>query len=92
MTTQVSATSACKPFSATAQTRLMWISLAIFVLALTAGMAMVFVGFQLQGLVDTKFDPYDFGAMGKSLATGQGFAPFGVLIDPAGPADDVRFG
>jgi 4-amino-4-deoxy-L-arabinose transferase-like glycosyltransferase len=59
--------------------------LIVFVGALAIGLAMVFVGFHLQTLVDTKFDPYDFGAMGKSLVEGHGFAPFGNLIERRAP-------
>ncbi len=59
--------------------------LIVFVGALVIGLAMVFVGFHLQTLVDTKFDPYDFGAMGKSLVEGHGFAPFGNLIERRAP-------
>ena len=41
---------------------------------------MVFVGFDAQALVKDKFDPYFFGEMGKSLARGEGFAPYGSLL------------
>src|SRR5438309_1615651 len=46
--------------------------LVIFLVASAVGLAMVFVGVRSQSLVDTKFDPYYFGEMGKSLAHGDG--------------------
>ena len=52
----------------------------IFTLGLVTGLTMVFAGFSAQTLVSDKFDPYFFGAMGKSLARGEGFAPYGVLL------------
>jgi hypothetical protein len=46
---------------------------------------MVFGGFDSQSFVTDKFDPYYFGEMGKSLARGEGFAPFGVLLKRRSP-------
>ena len=66
--------------------------LLVFGIALVVGLAMVFVGFHAQSLVDTKFDPYDFGAMGKSLAEGPGFAPFGNLIERRAPLYPLMIG
>jgi 4-amino-4-deoxy-L-arabinose transferase-like glycosyltransferase len=53
---------------------------------------MVFVGFRLQTLVDTTFDPYYFGEMGKSIAHGQGFTPFGTLIQRRAPLYPLMIG
>jgi hypothetical protein len=55
-------------------------ALRIVLLALAAGLVLVFVVFGKQNLVDTRFDPYYFAAMGKSLANGEGFTPYGILI------------
>jgi 4-amino-4-deoxy-L-arabinose transferase-like glycosyltransferase len=57
----------------------------VFALALAASLAMVFVGFRSQSLVDTRFDPYFFGKMGKSLADGHGFLPYGTFIKRRAP-------
>jgi 4-amino-4-deoxy-L-arabinose transferase-like glycosyltransferase len=89
---QVSATSTHTPMPATATLRLLRISLVIFLVALAAGMAMVFVGFRMQTFADSTFDPYYFGEMGKSLARGEGFAPFGVLIQRRAPLYPLMIG
>lgn len=52
----------------------------IFGLAMATGLAMAFVVFRIQSLVDSNVDPYHFGAMGKSVAEGHGFAGFGTLL------------
>jgi 4-amino-4-deoxy-L-arabinose transferase-like glycosyltransferase len=64
----------------------------VFVLGLAAGLAIVFVGFRAQHLIDTTFDPYYFGEMGKSIARGEGFAPFGVLIQRRAPLYPLMIG
>ena len=92
MTLQASATSVRAPMLAPATSRVVWISLAIFVVALAAGMAMIFVGFRMQTFADTTFDPYYFGEMGKSLARGDGFASFGVLIQRRAPLYPLMIG
>jgi 4-amino-4-deoxy-L-arabinose transferase-like glycosyltransferase len=46
---------------------------------------MVFIGFGAQSFVQDRFDPYFFGEMGKSLARGDGFAPYGVLLKRRAP-------
>jgi len=60
-------------------------ALAIFVLALGAGLAMTFVVFHAQTMVDSRFDPYSFGEMGKSVARGDGFQGFGPLLGRRAP-------
>lgn len=92
MTMQLSATSRRAPISPEATVRVLRGSAIVFLLGLAAGLAMVFVGFHLQNLVDTKFDPYDFGAMGKSLASGGGFTPFGNLIERRAPLYPMMIG
>lgn len=92
MTMHVRARSTPTPIAANAMTRLVWMSVAIFLVALAVGMAMVFVGFRMQSMVDTKFDPYYFGEMGKSLARGDGFASFGVLIQRRAPLYPLMIG
>jgi 4-amino-4-deoxy-L-arabinose transferase-like glycosyltransferase len=64
----------------------------IFVATLLLGLAMVFVGFRAQSLVDRTFDPYYFGEMGKSLARGDGFLPFGTLIKRRAPLYPLLIG
>jgi 4-amino-4-deoxy-L-arabinose transferase-like glycosyltransferase len=56
------------------------------------GLAMVFIVFGAQSLVDTKFDPYYFEAMGKSLARGDGFLPYGLLIKRRSPLYPMLIG
>ncbi|MGI9146799.1 MAG: ArnT family glycosyltransferase [Chloroflexota bacterium] len=89
---EVSATGARIPIRSRATTRVVLAAVAIFLLALAAGLAMVFVGFHTQSVVDTKFDPYWFGEMGKSLARGDGFATFGVLIQRRAPLYPLMIG
>lgn len=55
------------------------------VLALAASLFAVVVGFDAQRFVDTRFDPYFFGKMGASIARGDGFMPFGNLIQRRAP-------
>jgi 4-amino-4-deoxy-L-arabinose transferase-like glycosyltransferase len=86
MTMQLSATSARPTISREAPSANVWRTpVVLFLVATALGLLIVFVGFRLQGLVDTKFDPYYFGAMGKSIAHGDGFAPFGNLIQRRAP-------
>src|SRR6266851_2632228 len=86
MSMQLSATSKWRSLARSGTTsQLIGTSLAIFVVALLVGLAMVFVGFRSQGLVETKFDPYYFGEMGKSINHGQGFAPYGNLLQRRAP-------
>jgi 4-amino-4-deoxy-L-arabinose transferase-like glycosyltransferase len=67
-------------------------SLLVFLAALVVGLAMVFIGFRLQTLVATTFDPYYFGEMGKSVAHGDGFAAFGSLIQRRAPLYPLMIG
>jgi 4-amino-4-deoxy-L-arabinose transferase-like glycosyltransferase len=64
----------------------------LFGFALVVGLATVAIAFRAQTLVDNRFDPYYFGAMGKSLARGQGFLPFGVLIQRRAPLYPLLIG
>src|SRR5262245_58530650 len=66
------------------QNRRRW-SIATYSLGVIAGLAMMLVGFELQSLVSDRSDPYFFGEMGKSLARGQGFEPYGVLLKRRAP-------
>jgi 4-amino-4-deoxy-L-arabinose transferase-like glycosyltransferase len=56
----------------------------IFGLSLLAGLVMVFVSSR-HSLALSDFDPYQFGEIGKSIASGHGFAGFGVLIQRRAP-------
>ena len=56
----------------------------VFALAVASGLAMVFV-VSKTSVASSGFDPYYFGQMGKSIATGHGFAGFGVLIQRRAP-------
>jgi 4-amino-4-deoxy-L-arabinose transferase-like glycosyltransferase len=83
---QLSATSTRASISSGASTAHIWrASIAVILVALAAGLAMVFIGFRSQGLVNSNFDPYYFGEMGKSIVNGDGFAPYGSLIQRRAP-------
>jgi 4-amino-4-deoxy-L-arabinose transferase-like glycosyltransferase len=66
--------------------------LAIFALGLLVGLAAVAFAFRAQTLVDNRPDPYYFGAMGKSLAHGEGFTPYGLLIKRRAPLYPLMIG
>jgi 4-amino-4-deoxy-L-arabinose transferase-like glycosyltransferase len=57
----------------------------VFGLAIATGLAMAFVVFRFQSLVDPNTDPYQFGAMGRSVARGDWFEGFGSLITRRAP-------
>jgi 4-amino-4-deoxy-L-arabinose transferase-like glycosyltransferase len=59
-------------------------AIGIALLSLAAGLAMVLVVFPSQRLVDNRFDPYSFGAIGASVARGQGF-DVGILMQRKAP-------
>jgi 4-amino-4-deoxy-L-arabinose transferase-like glycosyltransferase len=92
MTFDLTAPSTRTPTSPLVSPRVARSFMVVFLLGLGAGLAMVFVGFRAQGMVDTSFDPYYFGEMGKSLARGEGFAPFGVLIQRRAPLYPLLIG
>jgi 4-amino-4-deoxy-L-arabinose transferase-like glycosyltransferase len=52
---------------------------------MTTGLAMAFVVFRIQSLVDSNIDPYYFGAMGRSVARGDWFDGFGALLKRRAP-------
>ena len=58
---------------------------AIALLGLMAGLGMIYVVFDAQSFVRAGFDPYYFGEMGKSLARGEGFERYGVLLRRRSP-------
>jgi len=60
-------------------------ALGLFLFALVAGLVMVFGLFHAQSLVRNEFDPYYFGEMGKSLARGEGFDAYGILLKRRSP-------
>ncbi|HYQ44912.1 MAG TPA: glycosyltransferase family 39 protein [Polyangiaceae bacterium] len=62
--------------------RMPWL---LFGLASVAALAVVFVGFRAQGLVDNRPDPYWFSAMGTSLARGEGLSAYGSLLHRRAP-------
>ena len=57
----------------------------IFVIGLATALITVFLGFRAQPFVDHRPDPYYFAAMGKSLAHGEGFDKYGLLIKRRAP-------
>jgi 4-amino-4-deoxy-L-arabinose transferase-like glycosyltransferase len=61
-------------------------------LALAASLFVVLFGFRAQGFVSTTFDPYFFGKMGASIARGDGFIPFGSLIQRRAPLYPLMIG
>ena len=62
------------------------------VLALAASLFVIVFGFRAQRFVDTRFDPYFFGKMGASIARGDGFMPFGNLIQRRAPLYPLLIG
>lgn len=52
----------------------------IFTIALLTAFAMILIGWRSQRFAATTFDPYYFGAMGRSLAHGEGFTEYGLLL------------
>jgi 4-amino-4-deoxy-L-arabinose transferase-like glycosyltransferase len=92
MTVELSAAVGRTQISPGAKGRLLRSALVIFFAAFAVGLAMVFVGFRLQTLVEASFDPYYFGEMGKSIAHGDGFAPFGTLIQRRAPLYPLMIG
>jgi 4-amino-4-deoxy-L-arabinose transferase-like glycosyltransferase len=64
----------------------------IFVLGLMTGLAMVYIVFDTQTFVRDRFDPYFFGEMGKSLARGEGFDRYGVLLMRRAPLYPMTIG
>jgi 4-amino-4-deoxy-L-arabinose transferase-like glycosyltransferase len=57
----------------------------VFGLAIFTGVAMAFVVFRVQSLVDPNIDPYYFGDMGKTIASGHWFEGYGTLLRRRGP-------
>lgn len=66
--------------------------LLVYGVALLVGLAMVWVVFGRQSFVNESGDPYEFGAMGASLANGDGFAGFGSLIKRRAPLYPTMIG
>ncbi|MBV9545317.1 MAG: glycosyltransferase family 39 protein, partial [Chloroflexi bacterium] len=66
--------------------------LIVGLVALAAGLAVIFYAFRAQGLVNSEYDPYAFGAMGSSIAHGDGLAPFGSLIQRRAPLYPLMIG
>ncbi len=60
-------------------------ALAVFLFALAVGLVMVFGVFAAQRFVTDASDPYHFGAMGTSLARGEGFGANGILLKRRSP-------
>ena len=67
-------------------------SIAIFLIGLFAGLAMVLVGFRSQSFVHDRFDPYQFGEMGASIARGNGFTGWGTLLSRRAPLYPIVIG
>ena len=57
----------------------------MFFAAFAVALFVVLVLWRLQGLVDNRPDPYWFSAMGRSVARGDGFAEYGVLLHRRSP-------
>jgi 4-amino-4-deoxy-L-arabinose transferase-like glycosyltransferase len=66
--------------------------LVIAALGLLTGLVMVFLLFEAQPLVRDKVDPYFFGAMGESVARGEGFARYGTLLSRRAPLYPLMIG
>jgi len=63
-----------------------------FALGLLTGLVMVFAIFDAQSFVRDKVDPYFFGAMGESLARGDGFSKYGTLLSRRAPLYPLMIG
>jgi 4-amino-4-deoxy-L-arabinose transferase-like glycosyltransferase len=61
------------------------LNLAIFGTSLLVSLAVSMVVWHAQSLVDNRPDPYWFDAMGKSVARGTWFTPFGTLLHRRSP-------
>jgi 4-amino-4-deoxy-L-arabinose transferase-like glycosyltransferase len=66
--------------------------LIVAALGLLTGLLMVFVVFDAQSFVRDKTDPYFFGAMGESLARGEGLMRYGTLISRRAPLYPLMIG
>jgi 4-amino-4-deoxy-L-arabinose transferase-like glycosyltransferase len=64
----------------------------IFLVGLLMGLVMVFGAFRAQSFVNARFDPYDFEKMGKSIARGEGFLPYGTLLKRRAPLYPLAIG
>jgi len=67
----------------------------VFLAGFAVALSMVLWGFHSQSLVQdpfNKLDPYHFGAMGSSLARGEGFAAYGVVLDRKSPLYPLLIG
>ena len=84
MTVQLSTRSTRIPVQTTRYSS--WrLPLAVLGAAFAVGLAVVLCGFPFPVVRRSSFDPYCFGAMGKSIVQGDGFAPYGALIQRRAP-------
>jgi 4-amino-4-deoxy-L-arabinose transferase-like glycosyltransferase len=59
---------------------------------LLTGLVMVFAAFDAQSFVRDRPDPYFFGAMGESVARGEGFTRYGTLLTRRAPLYPLMIG
>jgi hypothetical protein len=59
--------------------------LVLFGVGLVTALLTVFVGWRAQSFVAPSADPYGYVAMGRSLLHGEGFAPYGSVLNRRGP-------
>jgi 4-amino-4-deoxy-L-arabinose transferase-like glycosyltransferase len=64
----------------------------VFLAAFAIALFVVLVVWRLQGLVDNRPDPYWFSAMGRSVARGDGFSEYGVLLHRRSPLYPLTIG
>jgi 4-amino-4-deoxy-L-arabinose transferase-like glycosyltransferase len=57
----------------------------VFGVGLCTSLLVVFVGWRAQNFVANSPDPYSFQAMARSLLHGEGFAPYGTVLNRRGP-------
>jgi hypothetical protein len=62
--------------------RLPWI---LFGVGVATSLLVIFVGWRAQRFVANTEDPYSFAAMARSLLSGEGFAPYGSVLNRRGP-------
>ncbi len=65
-----------------AKTRIAWL---LFGLGFATSLLMIFVGWRAQRFVANSGDPYGYVAMARSLLNGEGFAPYGSVLNRRGP-------
>jgi 4-amino-4-deoxy-L-arabinose transferase-like glycosyltransferase len=64
----------------------------VVILALITSFGMILGGWKAQSLVDNRHDPYYFERMGRSVARGEGFSEYGLLLRRRAPLYPLMIG